>query len=660
MFNRVLIANRGEIAVRIIRTLRSLGIHSIAVYSEADRHARHVLEADTAVYIGPAPALQSYLSVSNIINAAVQTGAQAIHPGYGFLSENPELATAASEHGIVFVGPPIAAIHAMGDKIRSKELVAGFGVPVVPGLNITGLRENDLVKQVAQIGYPVLIKPSAGGGGKGMHVVHSKNQLLPEIAMARREALNAFGDDTLLIEKFITAPRHIEIQILADQHGNVLHLGERECSLQRRHQKVIEEAPSAVLDPIMRERMGAAAIAVARSCSYTNAGTVEFIVSSDSPNEFFFLEMNTRLQVEHPVTEMVYGLDLVELQLRIAAGEPLPFKQQELEPNGHAIEARIYAEDPATGFLPTGGLVLRSIEPNTPGVRIDSGLANGMLVGLDYDPILAKVIAYGHDRSTAISRLDHALGEIAVLGVRTNVSFLRNLLRDQNVIDGRLDTDLIGRLQDQLAVNPNHDEAVVTATICLIENLNSSAPVSPWDDITAWRCGTHDLIEMSLLVDDVNEVTAVAQWTPAGWTVALNGETPEPIRVINDGNSVTLIRSNISTIFAHAFHEDVLWLSSNGHGWSVKIKDRLDESTRLGRSGGQGLIPSPMPGLVTAIYVSEGDVVVAGQIVVVLEAMKMEYVLRAAIDGVVQTVHVRVGSQVKTNEPVVTVAKSQD
>ncbi len=462
-------ANRGEIAVRVIRTLRSLGIGSVAVYSDADAAARHVVDADVAVRLGPAPATESYLDVDRVIAAALATGAEAIHPGYGFLSENPALARACAANGIVFVGPPVAAIEAMGDKISAKRTVSAAGVRVVPGRDEAGLDDDAIVDAALEIGLPVLLKPSAGGGGKGMRLVRDEAELRPQLESARREARNAFGDDTILVERFVVNPRHVEIQILADAHGNVVHLGERECSLQRRHQKIVEETPSPFVTPAVRAMMGAQAIDAARACGYTGAGTVEFIMSGDRPDEFFFMEMNTRLQVEHPVTEMTHGVDLVELQLRVAAGEPLPFTQAELSTNGHAIEARIYAEDPSRGFLPTGGTILQLLEPAGPGVRVDSGLLPGTVIGSDYDPMLAKVIAHGADRDEALRRLDAALASTEVLGVTTNVAFLRRLLADDDVRAGRLDTGLVERRGD-----------------ALVESRRSPTPHSRWRPSWRW------------------------------------------------------------------------------------------------------------------------------------------------------------------------------
>jgi acetyl-CoA/propionyl-CoA carboxylase biotin carboxyl carrier protein len=453
VFTKVLIANRGEIAVRINRTLGDLGIASVAVYSDADSDARHVREAGEAVRIGPPPAADSYLNIAAIIAAARATGAEAVHPGYGFLAENAAFARACSDAGLTFIGPPPRAIEAMGDKIAAKATVAAAGVPVVPGSGKPGMSDAELINSLNGPVFPLLVKPSAGGGGKGMRLVQSPGELPAALAAARREARAAFGDDTLLIERYITRPRHIEIQVLADTHGTVIHFGERECSLQRRHQKIIEEAPSPLLDAARREAMGAAAVDAARSVGYTGAGTVEFIVSGDDPDEFYFMEMNTRLQVEHPVTELVYGLDLVEWQLRVAAGERLAGVPLSAAPTGHAVEARVYAEDPARGFLPTGGRVLALREPAALGVRVDSGLAEGMTVTSAYDPMLAKVAAWGPDRATALRRLDAALAETVVLGVTTNTAFLRTLLCDPDVQAGHLDTTLAERVADALAVS---------------------------------------------------------------------------------------------------------------------------------------------------------------------------------------------------------------
>ncbi|MQL67342.1 acetyl-CoA carboxylase biotin carboxylase subunit, partial [Streptomyces vinaceus] len=492
MFDTVLVANRGEIAVRVVRTLRSLGVRSVAVYSDADAGARHVREADTAVRIGPAPAAESYLSADRLLEAAARTGARAVHPGYGFLAENAEFARACEAAGLAFIGPPADAIALMGDKIRAKETVKAAGVPVVPGSSGSGLTDAQLVDAAREIGMPVLLKPSAGGGGKGMRLVRDETRLADEIAAARREARASFGDDTLLVERWIDRPRHIEIQVLADGHGNVVHLGERECSLQRRHQKIVEEAPSVLLDDRTRAAMGEAAVQAARSCGYRGAGTVEFIVPGDDPSAYYFMEMNTRLQVEHPVTELITGLDLVEWQLRVAAGERLAFGQDDVRLTGHAVEARLCAEDPARGFLPSGGTVLRLREPQGDGVRTDSGLSEGTEVGSLYDPMLSKVIAYGPDRATALRKLRAALAETVTLGVQTNAGFLRRLLAHPAVVSGELDTGLVEREADSLVGGEVPAEVYAAAALLRQAALEPAAAPGwrdPFDAADGWRMG---------------------------------------------------------------------------------------------------------------------------------------------------------------------------
>ena len=526
MFHTVLVANRGEIAVRVIRTLRALGIASVAVYSDADAGARHVREADEAIRLGPAPAAESYLHIGRILDAARQAGAQAIHPGYGFLAENAAFARACADAGLVFIGPPPAAIEAMGDKIAAKATVAAAGVPVVPGAGQRGMTEQDLLAAAPAIGFPLLIKPSAGGGGKGMRLARSPGELAGAIGGARREAQAAFGDGTLLLERFVERPRHIEIQVFADTHGHTIHLGERECSLQRRHQKIIEEAPSPLLDEARRDAMGRAAAEAARSVGYVGAGTVEFIVPGDEPDEFFFMEMNTRLQVEHPVTELVTGLDLVEWQLRVAAGEPLPLRQEEIRLTGHAAEARIYAEDPARGFLPTGGTVLALGEPAGPHVRTDSGLAAGMTVTSAYDPMLAKVIAWAPDRDAALRRLDGALAATAVLGVTTNTAFLRALLSHPDVLAGRLDTGLVERHLGELTAAGVPDEVLAAAALAELLASQPAGPVTdPWDVPDGWRPGEHAWTRLRLACAprETAEVRIRAQPARAGTGAAGTG-----------------------------------------------------------------------------------------------------------------------------------------
>jgi acetyl-CoA carboxylase, biotin carboxylase subunit len=443
MFRKVLIANRGEIAVRVIRACRELGIATVAVFSDADRTALHVSYADEAYHLGPAAATESYLSIAKVLDVARQSGAQAIHPGYGFLSENSRFARACAEAGVKFIGPPAAAMELMGSKTRARQAMRAAGVPMVPG-SARGLSADEAAELAARIGFPVMIKAAAGGGGKGMRLVREPGELKPAFATAQSEALRAFNDGELYLEKAIENPRHIEIQILADEHGNVVHLGERECSLQRRHQKVVEEAPSAVVDEDLRRRMGAVAVQAAKSAGYTSAGTVEFLV--DGARNFFFLEMNTRLQVEHPVTELVTGLDLVHLQLRIAAGEKLPFRQDEVVLRGHALECRIYAEDPENNFFPSPGKITRLLRPSGPGVREDSGVYEGWTVPLDYDPMLSKLIVHAPDRATALARMRRAIGEYFVGGIKTNLPLFRRIVEHPDFVAARIDTGFLDRL----------------------------------------------------------------------------------------------------------------------------------------------------------------------------------------------------------------------
>jgi acetyl-CoA carboxylase biotin carboxylase subunit len=448
MFKKVLIANRGEIAVRVIRACREMGIASVAVFSDVDRAALHVSKADEAYPIGPAAARESYLNIEKILEVARKSGAEAIHPGYGFLSENPRFARACAEAGIKFIGPPASAMELMGSKTRARTAMKAANVPMVPG-SARGLTLAEAEALAAEIGFPVMIKAAAGGGGKGMRLVRSAAELKSSFETAASEALRAFNDAEVYIEKLIENPRHIEIQVLGDEHGNVVYLGERECSVQRRHQKVIEEAPSAVIDEDMRRRMGAVAVQAAKSAGYTNAGTIEFLV--DSGRNFYFLEMNTRLQVEHPVTELVTGLDLVHLQLRIAAGEKLPFRQEDLALRGHAIECRIYAEDPENNFFPSPGKITRLIRPSGPGVREDSGVYEGWTVPLDYDPMLSKLIVYAPDRAAAIARMRRALDEYFIGGIKSNLTLFRRILEHPDFVAARIDTGFLDRL---LAAKP--------------------------------------------------------------------------------------------------------------------------------------------------------------------------------------------------------------
>ncbi|MET9394266.1 acetyl/propionyl/methylcrotonyl-CoA carboxylase subunit alpha [Streptomyces sp. NPDC006624] len=635
MFETVLVANRGEIAVRVIRTLRSMGVRSVAVFSDADADARHVREADTAVRIGPAPASESYLSVERLLEAAARTGAQAVHPGYGFLAENAAFARACAEAGLVFIGPPADAIALMGDKIRAKETVREAGVPVVPGG-----RDPELAEAARELGAPVLLKPSAGGGGKGMRLVRDLTRLEEEIASARREARASFGDDTLLVERWIDRPRHIEIQVLADGHGNVVHLGERECSLQRRHQKIIEEAPSVLLDERTRAAMGEAAVQAARSCGYRGAGTVEFIVPGTDPSSYYFMEMNTRLQVEHPVTELVTGLDLVEWQLRVAAGEPLGFTQEDVRLTGHAVEARICAEDPSRGFLPSGGTVLRLREPQGDGVRTDSGLTEGTEVGSLYDPMLSKVIAYGPDRATALRKLRAALADTVTLGVQTNAGFLRRLLAHPAVVSGDMDTGLVEREVEDLVATEVPEEVYEAAAAVRGEALQPEPGgwTDPFSVPSGWRLGGTPKPPAFHL-----RVREPLEYTPRG-TATVTGDR---VVVTLDG-------------VRHTFHRAADWLGRDGDAWHVRDHDPVAASLTRAAHAGADSLTAPMPGTVTVVKVAVGDEVSAGQSLLVVEAMKMEHVISAPHAGKVTELDVSPGTTVAMDQVLAVIAPNEE
>lgn len=640
-FERVLVANRGEIAVRVIRTLKRLGIRAIAVYSDADADAPHVRLADEAVHIGPAPATESYLDPDRIVAAAVASGAQAVHPGYGFLSEHAGFARACREAGMVFVGPGDEALDVMGDKIRAKRHVEASGVPILPGVADPALDDAALVAAGEGIGFPLLVKPSAGGGGKGMQVARNAAELRAAIGAARRVATAAFGDDTLLLERLIERPRHIEVQVLADAAGTVIHLGERECSLQRRYQKVIEEAPSPLLDAATRDRIGRAACDAARSVGYLGAGTVEFLVSDAAPDEFFFIEMNTRLQVEHPVTELVTGVDLVEQQLRIAAGEPLAIAQEDVRLLGHAIEARVYAETPHRGFLPSTGTVLAWRQPVGEGVRVDAGIAEGQEVTAHYDPMIAKVIAYGADRAQAIERLDRALADTVVLGVDTNVGFLRRLVAEPDVRAGRLDTGLIDRMPE--AVDGDPSAALVDAAARRFADDEArerraalaSGPTA-WRAATGWRPGVVRAPEILLAPrDHLHDVRAVAAASSAAGPPD-EAATDAIVRVGDDG---------------------AVWVHHDGEAAAFVRIDRRTHAQRrrdaLGRGGlaAEPELRAPMPGTVTAVFAGDGDTVEEGDAIVAIEAMKMEHRVVAGLDGVVR-IAVAVGDLVSRDQAV--------
>jgi acetyl-CoA/propionyl-CoA carboxylase, biotin carboxylase, biotin carboxyl carrier protein len=653
VFTRVLIANRGEIAVRVARTLRRLGVESIAVYSDADADAPHVRAADRAVRLGPAPAADSYLDIERVIEAARATGAEAIHPGYGFLSERPAFARACVEAGVVFVGPSAEAMALLGDKVAAKMAAERAGVPIVPGLSVGAqgapLSDEEILTWAPDQRLPLLLKAAAGGGGKGMRVVRSLDELPEAIGAARREAAAAFGDDRLLVERYLERSRHIEVQVIADAHGGAIHLGERECSLQRRHQKVIEEAPSPVVDAALRARMGAAACALARAAGYAGAGTVELICEHDDPAAFYFLEVNARLQVEHPVTEAVTGLDLVELQLRVAAGEPLPLAQEDVALDGHAVEARVYAEDPANGFLPSTGRVVAYREPagtvaggdpggagdpaagRSPAVRVDSGIAEGSEVTAHYDPLLAKVIVYAKDRVAALARLDRALAELRVVGPTTNAAYLRALLAREEVRAAELDTELIERLGD--AVAPAAPAADLPG-IAVAALLGEPPTDDPWDARDGWRLGgVRTPGRMRLEGPDGFEVSAVApsagvRRVRGGLSIEGDGGVARTVEVFRDRDAIWLVDGGVPT------------------RWTPAVD-------RAGARAAGGALDAPMPGTVIDVRTEPGAAVEEGDVLVVLESMKMELAIQAPADGTVTDLHVAAGQRVAQGDPLV-------
>jgi propionyl-CoA carboxylase alpha chain len=648
MFSKILIANRGEIACRVIRTARRMGIKTVAVYSEADAEALHVREADEAVPIGPPPAADSYLKVDRIVAACKATGAQAVHPGYGFLSERPGFAAALAEAGIAFIGPTPDAIAAMGDKIESKKLAATAGVSTVPGylgvINDTA----EAARIAADIGYPVMIKASAGGGGKGMRVAHDDAELREGFSGAQHEAKSSFGDDRVFLEKYIEEPRHIEIQVLGDAHGNVVHLGERECSIQRRHQKVIEESPSPFIDEATRAAMGAQAVALSKAVGYRSAGTVEFIVDRDK--NFYFLEMNTRLQVEHPVTEMVTGFDLVELMIRVAAGEQLPFTQQDIKQTGWAIEARVYAEDPERNFLPSIGRLLRYIPPAGEGIRIDSGVYEGAEISVYYDPMIAKLCAYGGDRGQAIERLRGALDGFYIAGLRHNVAFLAAIVEKQRFVDGALSTNFIA------------DEF-------------PSGFASPAEFTEADR-----ILLIGAAIAERRLAESEGGPAPEALSVLLDG-APHNVTLRLDHGGYAVERDGETCLAASDWQpgHKLLYLSLEGQIATVQIDRLLGRAFRLLHGGvirhAQVLSPraaallrmmppkvaadtsrlvlSPMPGLLSALVVEEGQEVKAGEALAIVEAMKMENVLRAERDGTIAKLRAKPGDSLAVDQIII-------
>jgi propionyl-CoA carboxylase alpha chain len=645
MFRKILIANRGEIACRVIRTARRMGIATVAVYSEADSEALHVREADEAVAIGPAPAADSYLRIDRIVAACKQTGAEAVHPGYGFLSERPAFAEALAAEGIAFIGPTPEAIAAMGDKIESKKLAAAAGVSTVPGYLGVIADAGEAARVAGDIGYPVMVKASAGGGGKGMRIAHYDAELREGFSSAQHEAKSSFGDDRVFLEKYIEEPRHIEIQVLGDAHGNVVHLGERECSIQRRHQKIIEESPSPFLDPATRAAMGAQAVTLAKAVSYRSAGTVEFIV--DRNKNFYFLEMNTRLQVEHPVTELVTGLDLVELMIRIAAGEKLPFAQKDVQQTGWAIEARVYAEDPLRNFLPSIGRLTRYLPPSGEGLRLDSGVSEGAEISVYYDPMIAKLCAYGADRDQAAARLVNALDRFYVAGLRHNIAFLAAIASSERFRRGALSTDFIAQeFPDGFAPPAGFTAAdrtlVVAAAIAERRLADSEAGPAP-DALT-------------VLLDAVPHAVTL-RTEPGGYAVESGGETCLAGSEWNPADRLLHLRIEdwvatvqIERLRGRAFRLTHRGITRRAQVLRLRAAELLQMMPVKVAADTSRLVLSPMPGLLTALVVKEGQEVKAGEALAVVEAMKMENVLRAERDGTVAKLHAAAGDSLAVDQ----------
>ena len=629
-FTKILIANRGEIACRIQRTAQALGYGTVAIYSDADAQALHVQMADEAVPVGPAPVNQSYLNIAAILDAARRTGADAIHPGYGFLSENAAFAQACLDAGLTFIGPSVAAIELMGSKRQSKLAMLDAGVPCIAGYQGSAQDDATLQQEAERIGYPLMIKASAGGGGRGMRLVHDGSQLLDQLRTARSEALNAFGSDELILEQALIDPRHVEIQLFGDSHGHLIYLGERDCSIQRRHQKVIEEAPCPVMTPALRQAMGDAALKAGRAVNYVGAGTVEFLL--DRNGHFYFLEMNTRLQVEHPVTELITGLDLVELQLNIAAGEALPLQQADVTLTGHAMEVRLYAEDPAQGFLPQTGDVLRW-EP-AGGVRIDHGVLEGQRISPFYDAMLGKIIAHGATREEARRKLLRAVQDTVLLGVTTNQGLLVDLLRHADFIAGEFSTGFIAEHFNHIPRHAATDEQLALAAALFYQHSASAhrQGLSGWRNNAPWR--------YRLAVND--EVHDLDVSVLEGSHLQTNGI--EVRDLTTDGRWATLVIDGIRRRLPYHLDDTQLWLPG------VKIINRTQQVASRQADASTGIVKAPMDGAIVDIRVSAGERVSKGQLLLVLEAMKMEHPLTAGIDGVIKGVQVVAGDQVRNRQ----------
>ncbi|MCB8768832.1 acetyl/propionyl/methylcrotonyl-CoA carboxylase subunit alpha [Acinetobacter soli] len=653
MFEKILIANRGEIACRVIRTAKKLGIATVAVYSDADAHAQHVKLADEAVYIGQSPATQSYLQADRIIQAAIDTGSQAIHPGYGFLSENDQFALACQQHNIYFIGPPVDAILAMGLKATSKALMEKAGVPLTPGYHGTNQDAEFLKQQADEIGYPVLIKASAGGGGKGMSLVERSEDFLYYLALCKREAKSSFGNDDVLIERYVTQPRHIEVQVFGDTHGNYVHLFERDCSVQRRHQKVLEEAPAPQMPSEKLNAMRQAAIDAARAVNYVGAGTVEFIVEQDGTA--YFMEMNTRLQVEHPVTEMITGEDLVEWQLRVAYGEPLPKLQHELQIHGHALEARIYAEEPDKGFLPAIGKIdyLRYPTQNQY-VRVDSGIVEGDEITTFYDPMIAKLIVWGKNREAALIQMQHALSQFHVDGLGNNIAFLEKIVRCDSFKQANLDTNLIQR-EEQFLFSPANIKPELVVATAFIEFLskmqnNQSTQKQLWLAQPLWRSNV--TYQHSIKLNFINQNIQIKfSATEHGFNAEFNSQQYHITGQLTDYHTANIQIGGIQQKLA--FNRGLQGITLFNAGQSYKFSYLRQDYNQTDSQSEQGHLKAPMPGVVTQLLVGANHAVKKDDVLLTLEAMKMEYTIRAPKDGVILDAYFQVGDQVKAGDELV-------
>jgi 3-methylcrotonyl-CoA carboxylase alpha subunit len=662
MFKKIVIANRGEIAVRILATCREMGVRTVTVYSDADRNARHVREADEAYCIGPAPASQSYLRIDTIIDVAKKSGAEAIHPGYGFLSENATFVEACEQAGIVFIGPPASAMRLMGSKIAAKQLAQSVGAPTIPGYDGESQDDEILMHEAGRIGFPLLIKASAGGGGKGMREVHTASDFLDQLAGARREAQASFGDATIFLERLIRQPRHVEIQVLADTFGNLIHLGERECSIQRRHQKIVEESPSVALTPALRDEMGEAAIRIAQAAGYINAGTLEFMLNTDK--QFYFLEMNTRLQVEHPVTELVTGFDLVRHQLRIAAGEPLEITQEQVHPRGHAIEVRLYAEDPAHNFIPSTGTVTCFIQPQGPGMRVDSGIESGDEITQFYDPMIAKLIVYGEDRAAAIARLQDALEQTAVFGVKTNAQLLLAIAKNKGFEEGRTYTNFLeeyglmaeGYFKQETQADLFHEALLAAALHDVVgstEERNGNRHNSdPWLTLGPWKMFGES---RNVTYEYQGEKHRLALWPgrddAGAWRVRVDDRPEEKIVCVFGNDGLVLLRQDTAqtrTYVQRNQGETQVALDGQVYRFERSQPPNVETAAHGGSAAHvQEALTAPMAGTIVKVQVQEGDAVEERQVIVILGAMKMEHTIIAPYAGKVSRIHYAEGDVVQ-------------